>query len=152
LFVQHRADTYVQRMPRHAQCQCGAFHASVDAEPEAVVICSCTECQRRSGSPFGEAAYFSRDQVTLSGEAREYVRTADSGKAFHTFFCPTCGSSLYWFSARDPNRVGIAVGAFADAHFPKPTRSVFERSKADWLVLGCDIPGFEAGRDSSKTR
>jgi hypothetical protein len=130
-------------MTRHAQCQCGALRASVDTEPEAVVICSCTECQRRSGSPFGEAAYFSRDHVTLSGEAREYVRTADSGKTFHTF---------YWHSARDPNRIGIAVGAFADSHFPAPSRSVFDRSKADWLTLSADIPGFEAGRDSARTR
>lgn len=116
------------------------------------MVCSCTECQRRSGSPFGEGAYFTREKLTISGEAREYVRTADSGNTFHTFFCPKCGTSLYFFSARDPNRVGVAVGAFADPNFPPPHRSVFDDTKHAWVVLSADIPGFTRGRDSERSR
>ena len=115
---------------RTARCQCGALSVAAEGEPEAVVVCSCTECQRRTGSVFASNAYFQRDKLTLSGDAREYVRTADSGNAFHTSFCPHCGTSLWFFSARDPSRVGIAVGAFADASFPKPDRTVFDEEQA----------------------
>jgi hypothetical protein len=139
-------------MSRHAQCQCGALGADAEGDHEAVVICSCHACQRRSGSPFGAGAYYRREQVTLSGEAREYVRIADSGKLFHIFFCPTCGTSLYWFSARDPDRLGIALGAFADPSFPAPSRSVFDESKHPWVRLSDDIPGFTRGRDSPRSR
>lgn len=139
-------------MTRHAQCQCGALSAETEGEHEAVVVCSCLACQRRSGSPLGAGVYYRRDQVKLSGEAREYVRVADSGKPFHIFFCPTCGSSLYWYSARDPDRVGIALGAFADPSFPGPSRSVFDESKHPWVQLGDDIPGFIRGRDSPRSR
>jgi hypothetical protein len=139
-------------MTRNAQCQCGALRIAVTGDEEAVVACSCSACQRRTGSVLGVGAYYARDQVAISGEAREYVRTADSGHAFHSFFCPTCGSSLYFYSARDPNRIGVAVGAFADPDFPAPARSVFDESKHKWIAFGADVPGFSRGRDSARTR
>lgn len=139
-------------MTRNAQCQCGALRIAVTGEHEAVVACSCTECQRRTGSVLGMGAYYPKAQVAIEGEAREYVRQADSGNAFHTFFCPTCGSSMYFYSDRDPNRVGVAVGAFADPDFPPPMRSVFDESKHKWVVFGADVPGFSRGRDSARTR
>ena len=139
-------------MTRQAQCQCGALKAIVAGEPDAVVACSCVACQRRSGSAFGLGAYFTRDAVQVTGEAREYVRTADSGNAFHTFFCPICGTSLYWYSARDPERVGVAVGAFADPNFPAPSRSVFDESKHAWVCFADDVPGFARGQDGARAR
>lgn len=137
---------------RRAQCQCGALSAAAEGEPEAVVVCSCTECQRRTGSVLASNAYYQRDSLTLGGEAREYVRIADSGQAFHSFFCPTCGTTLWFFSARDPSRVGIAVGAFADPSFPKPDRTVFDDSKHGWVTFDDATPGFTRGRDSPRSR
>jgi hypothetical protein len=137
---------------RTAQCQCGALTAAAEGEPEAVVVCNCAECQRRTGSVFASNAYYQRDKLTLSGGAREYARTADSGHAFHTFFCPACGTSLWFFSARDPTRVGIAVGAFADPAFPPPDRTVFDESKHSWVVFDDATPGFTRGRDSPPSR
>lgn len=139
-------------MIRTAQCQCGALTAAAAGEPSAVVLCSCNACQRRSGSPFGAGAYYERAQVAPSGEAREYVRTTDSGNTFHTFFCPVCGASLYWFSARDPARIGVAVGAFSDPNFPPPDRSVYDANKHAWLNFPAELPGFLRGRDSERTR
>lgn len=139
-------------MTRHAHCQCGAIHIAAEGEPDSIVVCSCTDCQRRSGAPFGEGAYYARDKLRIKGEAREYVRATDSGNTFHSFFCPTCGTSLYFFSSRDPNRVGVAVGGFADAHFPPPQRSVFDQSKHAWIALPPGMPGFTRGRDSARSR
>ncbi len=93
-----------------------------------------------------------RDKLSFKGEARDYVRDTDAGNRFHTFFCPTCGTSLYFFSSRDPSRVGVAVGAFADPIFPAPQRSVFDESKHKWITLPADMPGFARGRDSERTR
>lgn len=135
-----------------AQCQCGALSAEIEGELEAIVVCSCIACQRRSGSAFGEGGYTHRDKVRLSGEAKEFVRPTDAGNQFHQFFCPACGSTVYFHSSRDPSRIGFAVGCFADPHLPKPSRSVFEITKHDWLYFGDDIPGFIEGRDSAKVR
>lgn len=139
-------------MTRHAQCQCGALAIAAEGEPDSVVVCSCTACQRRSGSPFGEGAYYAREKLAINGEAREYARATDAGNTFHTFFCTTCGTPLYFFSSRDPNRVGVAVGAFADRDFPPPQRSVYDQSKPAWIDLPDTIPGFIRGRDSERTR
>jgi hypothetical protein len=42
----------------HAQCQCGQLSAAISGTTEQIVACHCTDCQRRSGSPFGVVAYF----------------------------------------------------------------------------------------------
>lgn len=139
-------------MKRTARCQCGALRVDTEAEPSAVVVCSCSACQRRSGSVFGTGAYFSSKELRILGDPREYVRMADSGQPFHEFFCPSCGSTVYWYSDRDPARIGVAVGAFADPLFPSPTRTVFDEMKHDWVVFGDELPGFRRGRDSERSR
>jgi hypothetical protein len=136
---------------RVAQCCCGSLRAVAEGEPAVISLCNCIECQRRTGSPFGIGAYYEADQVRVSGTASIYERTVE-GRWLKFSFCPTCGSTLYWQTANHPGRYGIAVGAFADPHFPKPARSVFERSRHDWLSLPDDIPGFFAGRDSKPSR
>jgi hypothetical protein len=139
-------------MQRTAQCQCGAVKAQTDGEPQAVVACSCGWCQRRSGSAIGVGAYFEREKVKVSGRPVEFVRPGGSGKALRTYFCSQCGTSVYWLSDRDPQLIGVAVGAFSDPTFPKPARSVFEETKHAWLVLSPEIPGHMQGRNSPLTR
>ena len=122
-------------MKRTARCSCGALRAVADGEPQSVVACHCVDCQRRSGAPFGVGAYYPSAQVVVSGDAREFSRPTDAGHAFTTHFCPTCGTSLYWHSGKNPGLVGVAVGAFADPSFPPPVRSVWERSMHPWVQL-----------------
>jgi hypothetical protein len=136
---------------RTAQCCCGSLTAEADGEPEVVSLCNCIECQRRTGSLFGVGAYFDAKNVRISGSSKVYERSVEDRKLrFH--FCPHCGSTVFWDAANHPGRVGVAVGAFADPHFPRPARSVFERSRHDWLSFPDDIPGFVAGRDSAPSR
>ncbi|MDX2275357.1 MAG: GFA family protein [Hyphomonadaceae bacterium] len=135
-----------------AQCQCGGLRAEIIGPLDAVVVCSCVACQQRTGAAFGEGAYAARADIVLSGEAKEFVRPTDAGNTLHQFFCPKCGTTLYYFSSRAPDRIGIAVGCIEGGEKLKPTRSVFETSKHDWLDLGADIPGFVRGRDSARVR
>jgi hypothetical protein len=136
---------------RIAQCCCGSLKAEAEGDPAAVSLCNCIECQRRTGSPFGVGAYYEANALKLSGPSSVYEREVEGRKlSFH--FCPNCGSTVYWQAANHPGRFGVAVGAFSDSHFPKPGRSVFERSRHSWLSFSDDIPGFTAGRDSKPSR
>ena len=138
-------------MTRIARCCCGSLTAQADGEPAVVSLCHCIECQRRTGAPFGVGAYYEAGQVRLSGPASVYEREVEGRKlAFR--FCPNCGSTVYWEAASHPGRYAIAVGAFADPHFPAPARSVFERSRHDWIDLPETMPGFSAGRGSEPSR
>ncbi|MFB0611162.1 GFA family protein [Aurantiacibacter poecillastricola] len=132
-----------------AHCQCGKLSADISDDAQAMtVLCHCTDCQRRSGSPFGVMAYYDAAAVTLVGEATEYERATDSGSTFTTGFCPNCGSTVYARPGKYPGMIGIAVGAFADPSFPAPVRSVYEQSRHPWVGLPDTMPRHPMGRDS----
>ncbi|MGE3302965.1 MAG: GFA family protein [Hyphomonadaceae bacterium] len=132
-------------MIRTARCVCGALSVRTEGEPEAVVACHCTECQRRTGSVFGVGAYFAHGQVAISGAASSFLREVE-GRPFRTFFCPTCGTSVYWETAKHPGGVGVAVGAFADPCFPPPSRSVWEQSAHAWVAIAPAAQHLPRGR------
>ena len=101
-------------------------------------MCHCLACQRRTGAPFGVQAWFQREQLDVSGKGSEYSRTADSGNSVIYQFCPTCGSTVYWQLSSRPGLVAIALGMFADPHFPPPRVSVWERRRHPWTVRIAD--------------
>jgi hypothetical protein len=120
-------------MERTARCQCGSFRVIATGEPNAVGICHCTECQRRSGVPLTYNAYFPKVQVRLEGEHKVYARAAAEGRKVYNHFCPTCGATVCWTADRLVDTYGIAVGAFNDPTFPPPTFSSWEVSKHPYV-------------------
>lgn len=124
---------------RLASCQCGQLTVTVQGDPVRVSMCHCHDCQRRTGSVFGVQARFAADQVSVSGESRTYLRTADSGGQAQLHFCPHCGSTVYFRLLAIPDTVVIPVGAFADASLPQPTISVYEERQHPWVMLPANI-------------
>jgi len=113
---------------------------------DAVVACHCGECQRRTGSVFGVGAYFKREHVHAEGPSKIYVRDGQEGRKLRQHFCPTCGTTVFWDADLRPDHIGVAVGAFRDANFPPPTRSVWEESKHGWVAFAHDVSHFAHGR------
>jgi len=120
---------------RSATCTCQQLSVECSGDPELVSLCHCQDCQRRTGSAFGIAAFFRRDKVRVAGKTSCFSRTSDNGFDFSFYFCPNCGGTVYWETTRKPGMVAVAAGAFADRDFPAPTQSVFEESRAPWLHL-----------------
>ena len=118
---------------RIATCACGPVRVACQGEPLKVSLCHCRECQRRSGGPFGVAAFFAREAVTATGEAREFRRPSDSGFDVVFRFCPACGSTVWWEALRLPDRIAVASGAFADPAFPAPEQAVYREHRHEWL-------------------
>src|SRR4051794_15903573 len=79
-----------------ARCSCGAVTLSLPEPSKLVVACHCNDCQRRTGAPFGVGAFYPAEVVTISGTTKEFTRDAASGGQVHNYFCPTCGSTVYW--------------------------------------------------------
>jgi hypothetical protein len=129
-------------MHRTAQCCCGSLQARVSGDPVVVSMCHCEQCQRRTGSAFGVAAYFKEDQVRVSGPSTVFVRDGQDGRKLTQHFCPRCGSTVYWFADIRPGHIGVALGTFFDPHFPPPVRSVWELSKHDWIAIGSNVQHF----------
>lgn len=118
---------------RIAACACGQVRVTCQGEPLKVSLCHCRECQRRSGGPFGVAAFFPREAVSAMGEIREFRRASDSGYDVVFRFCPACGSTVWWEALRLPDRIAVAAGAFADPEFPAPSQAVYREHRHAWL-------------------
>lgn len=129
-----------------AECQCGKLSVGLSGPTPGVVACHCVDCQRRSGSPFGVLAYYAADRLTITGEAKRFVRPTASGGVFESYFCPDCGSTVYVKASQHPTLIGVAVGAIADPAYPAPVRSVWEQSTHRWVVLPEEVQHFPRGR------
>ena len=131
-----------------ASCQCGQLRATVaDDATSFTVLCHCTDCQRRSGSPFGVIGYFGSEAVTIGGEAGEFSRTNNSGNRVTSGFCKSCGSTIYVLLSKNDALIGIPVGTFADPDFPMPVRAVWDQRRHHWVELPDAIMKFERGTD-----
>lgn len=118
-----------------ATCQCGQLRVSAPGPSRLVIVCHCTCCQRRSGSPFGALAYYPREELAITGRATRFERPTANGGVTESFFCPACGSTMYVRVGQQPAMLGVPVGAFADPTHPEPTLSFWEQAKHDWVVI-----------------
>ena len=121
-------------MERTASCACGQLSITVSGDPRFVAACSCTQCQKRTGSAFGLSAYFrNRQVVEIKGESTQARRIADSGLPITGHFCPQCGSTVYWQGDFLKGHTGVAAGCFADPDFPEPSFSVWNATRHHWV-------------------
>src|SRR5271154_1115690 len=107
---------------RIATCSCGQLRATCAGEPRSVSLCHCDECQKRTGSAFGIAVFFARENVKIAGQYESYTRKSDSGHTVTFHFCPRCGGNVFWEPSRKKGEIAVAYGAFADRDFPPPSK------------------------------
>ena len=120
--------------PKTAACACGALRVTVSAPPGNVHICSCLDCQRRSGSAFTYTAFFAENAVSVTGEHRNWRRQSDGSRYHESSFCPTCGTSVFCRLEALPGIVGLPVGNFADPAFIKPAKHYWTLRRPEWLA------------------
>lgn len=116
-------------------CHCGFITYEAEVDPEAVLICHCTDCQTLSGSAFRVVAPVIKDSLRfLSGEPRVYVKTAESGRERVQTFCPTCGAPIYSGSGGEvPGDVYLRVGTIRQRDRLPPKGQIWCRSGQSWL-------------------
>lgn len=128
-------------MERIASCSCEQLTITVKNDAKFVIACSCTKCQKRTGSVLGVVAYFADTNVIAkAGVFKTFEKMSDKGTTTIRHFCPECGTSVYWQSEFLPQHTGVGVGSFADATFPMPQMSAWEEHKHPWLSLSDAIP------------
>jgi hypothetical protein len=124
-------------MQRTATCACQSISITVAGEPDMNGICHCDNCKRRTGSAFGMSAYFRKTAVVEQrGTTAVYAfhhSAQNHDQARH--FCPTCGTTLFWFLSVLPDQIGIASGCFAGNALPEPALTVATGQAVPWLAL-----------------
>lgn len=119
---------------RTGGCACGAVRYEVVGEPRRIAVCHCRQCQRRTGSAFGVACYFPRENVELaSGVTKGFERSSDAGRWVRLQFCEACGTTVLWHVEAAPDLVGVAVGTLDDTDWVAPKLHVWASSAQSWL-------------------
>ena len=125
-------------------CVCGAVRYRIEGEPARSSVCSCTFCQRRTGSLAGFGAYFSADQIHMRGELKSYEHRSDeSGRWIRMEFCPRCGTQVTWTIEALPGMRAIGVGTLDEPKWIKPGRFSWLRSAHPWLVVPPGVEGLQ---------
>lgn len=125
-----------EMVSRHASCRCGSLAATVTGAPVSVHACSCLACQRDSGSAFTYTAFFPESAVAaIEGDHRKWRRIANSGRWTNSFFCPTCGATVFRRWEALPGVFGVPVGCFADPSFVPPAKLYFSSQRHSWLAV-----------------
>jgi hypothetical protein len=126
-------------------CHCGAISYEAEIEPDAVIICHCTDCQVNSATAFRYGVLVaSKDFRLLSGEPKRYMKVADSGRPRELAFCGDCGTSLYGSEATDsPSVLSPRLGTARQRAALKPQRQIWHRSALPWLAEIDVLPAFD---------
>ena len=124
------------------RCLCGAVTYEIDAEPQVVAHCHCTDCQRISGTGHTTGAMFPADKVVIAGPVAAWTLTAESGNTVTRTFCPRCGSPLHGQNSGMPGWLMIAVGTLDDSDRVTPQVAVFAARRRHWDLVDPSLPTY----------
>lgn len=133
-----------------AQCACGGVTLSIRGQVASMLLCSCLDCQRATGSGHASVALVGRTALQIKGQSKSFDTTSDSGATFTRHFCPHCGTPLYGQSSRAPDMRMVAVGLFAGHNdWFAPGQLIFARSQQAWDLVADHLPRHDRYRDSA---
>lgn len=119
---------------RTAHCDCGQLRFTVRGEPVHVHACTCTQCQRSSGSVMSYSAWFPEASVKIEGKYTIHHHCGPEDPDRFRGFCPECGTGRFFRSGESfPNTVAITAGTFAEPGFPLPDFILYWASRPQWL-------------------
>ncbi|WP_354060743.1 GFA family protein [Devosia sp. 2618] len=130
-----------------ARCACGAISMAVRGEVVSMLMCSCLDCQRSTGSGHATVATVRTSALTVTGPTKSFDRPSDSGATFTRHFCPQCGTGLYGQSSRAPDLRMFLVGFFAVQNdWYAPNQLIFARSHQAWDLIDDHLPQHDTYR------
>jgi hypothetical protein len=125
-------------------CACGAIRYETDNEPIFQNHCQCVDCQKRSGTGHGSYLTFPRRaEFRITGEARSWRLTADSGNDKVHAFCPACGIPLYLTFVAMPDLIAIHAASLDEPGRFKPQVLTYSSQGRQWDTIDPTLPAFE---------
>jgi len=137
-------------LPLRGGCQCGAVRYEITAEPQALYVCHCRECQKQSASAFGISLIVPSAGFRLTqGEVGSWSRAADSGRRLRCLFCAECGSRL-WHAAEPAGDTVSVKGGSLDLPLDLGTAiHIWVSRKLPGVVIPAGRPQFEGEPDDA---
>jgi hypothetical protein len=131
-----------------ARCACGAVAVAVRGRVLSMLMCSCEDCQKATGSGHAAFALFRAADVTITGKTRAFTRPSNSGATFTRWFCPGCGTPICGRSSRAETVTVLPIGLFGrNAGWYRPNQLIFARSHHDWDAVDAALPQWQTYRN-----
>jgi hypothetical protein len=127
-------------------CHCGHVTFEADVNPDFVVICHCTDCQKLSAGAYRVIIQSPEgDFSLLNNPPKDYIKTSNTGTPRLQAFCPECGSHIY---ATSTDNIGermfnIRLGTVNQRDQFSPTDQIWCRSAQSWAFNIEDLPRHE---------
>lgn len=127
-------------------CSCGKCTFSVMMPHYKSVACHCLDCQRRTGSAFSFTVYFHESHMSYQEkDFANYQFTSKGGRKITSYFCDTCGTSLFFKGDMQNDLVGVNAGCFLDGVGAFDIdQQVYCEDKAEFVTLACYV-AFKKG-------
>ncbi len=122
-------------------CHCGTVRYEISGEPVYSALCHCGDCRRSAGAPVvGWTAFPEASFKILQGKPKVY-RSSDHGRRY---FCPDCGSGLYYCNSVNlPGIVDIQTATLDDPTAIAPKIHVQAAERISWMENAHELPVFE---------
>lgn len=117
-------------------CQCGEVKYEISSDPLLTYACHCSVCQTQSGSAFGLAAVFQKDDLVLSGARPSHFIREGQERSVRCFYCQQCGTRLYhqWFTSEgDLPFVNLKAGTLIDTSWFLPGCHIWTSKALPWI-------------------
>lgn len=122
-------------------CLCGQVRFEFNAEPMAMRLCWCRDCQYfAAGNATVNVVFPSESLKILQGELRDYQSVAESGNRMHRRFCPSCGTPVFSGAESRPHLVIVRNGALDDVELLAPSATIWAESAPAWAVIDDTLP------------
>ena len=127
---------------RTGQCLCGAVGYTLAAEPLAVRVCWCRDCQHLAANGTVNMLVPAAG-LSHTGTLSEHTTVADSGNSVTRQFCPSCGTHLFARSSARPEFRVVRAGTLEDPSSIRPGMNIWANSAPAWACLDPSIERIE---------
>jgi hypothetical protein len=129
-------------MTRTGGCRCGAVRYTLSAEPFAVRLCWCRDCQYWTTGNAAVNLLVPRAAVQVEGGLSGWDSVAESGNHMRRSFCPRCGTPMFSEARENTERMVIRAGTLDDATGIVPTIVIWTDSAPAWAVIDPALHAF----------
>ena len=115
-----------------------------EGDPSLAGHCYCADCRKASGSGFIPFMGFSSRAVRFSGQTRQFVSKAASGRDAVRNSCPVCGGLVFGGEIGKTDAFTIYAGSLDDPSSFDPKVAIFTRDRPAWAAIPPGLTVFDA--------
>ena len=128
-------------MSHAGSCLCGSVRYALRGELGKITLCHCVQCRKAQGGAAVAAAPVKAAEFEITAGA-ELLRAFESSPGKERVFCSRCGSPIYSRRPAEPDVLRLRLGTLDTPAGKQPSAHIWVGAKADWDVIGDDVPQY----------